>query len=270
MLGRETLLSALLAEAKLGVDRKPLLRWLRSGPARILHPHVLLSGSPNAGLTNQVLTLVGACILAHLANATLVLPHLSLGGWTAQVARSEHGPATIPFIPFSTLFDYESFAKGMEQLVLIERLSAALQSSASAKRQRAFALGADRGWHLYKAAEMLVRRALSSGAGVADATIMRQIELRVLTSLRPSSLVQARAQAISAAIGLSGQYGCIHTRLERDSTHDRSRLGLNPTCLGVGATGSHVRATLRAHLSRERLPSWHLTGVTSRIKYAQC
>ena len=73
-----TLLSDLLTATKLGLERKRLLRWLAVKDDRFLAPAPLLLASPNAGLTNQIYSLVGCIVLANLTSSTLVLPDLAV------------------------------------------------------------------------------------------------------------------------------------------------------------------------------------------------
>ena len=81
---QSNLLTSLLEHTKLGVERRHLLHWLSSSsphkhevePApRTLSPKTLLEGAPNPGLTNQIFSLVGVCVLANLTSSRLIVPH---------------------------------------------------------------------------------------------------------------------------------------------------------------------------------------------------
>ena len=198
------MLAPLLGHTKLGTERKWLLRWLSQPHPRILEPRPLLGGSPNAGLTNQLFSLVGVCCLANLTGAALVLPRFA-GGDVANAS-----------LPFSKLFDVQTFIARMRGTI---RASAGRDGSSSFSTggTRPFALGSDRGWFLYKAIALAFppkhdRRYVH----------FQRIQFSVLLALRPSQRMRDRGRKFAAMLGLGppGSFGCIHPRLERDMVYE--------------------------------------------------
>ena len=180
------LLHALLKQTKLGVERRRLMHWLNA-PQRLLAPRPLLEGSPNPGLTNQILSLIGVIILANLSAAKLVLPPFT-------------EPAPLgTILPFDGLFDITSFKVALGGTVQFAADHSALLNATHQHHN----LGQDRGWFFYKASESFPQ--------------LMHIETRVLQALRPSRGITSEAQRYAALLRLpSGKFGCIHPRIERD------------------------------------------------------
>ena len=213
---RPEMLHSLLEHTKLGLERRHLLRWLSStSPAsRVLDPKPLLYSSPNPGLTNQIFSLVGICVLANLTSARLALPRFSSGG------------PNVTTHPFAMLFDVAAFARVMRGTVdVIEGLPDTKHDHDS----RGFGLGSDRGWFLYKAIELAFPPDCD-----ARHDLLWQLESRVLRGLKPSAFMRHRADRLQlqlkllphlypAHLGSSlgdiqqpAGFGCIHPRIERD------------------------------------------------------
>lgn len=193
-------LHTLLEHTKLGLERRHLLHWLGTSSRRVLGPKPLLFASPNPGLTNQIFALVGCCVLANLTSARLALPRFSSGG--------SAGGANATTYPFARLFDVAAFVRAMRGAVdVIE------QDTSETNRTRAFALGSDRGWFVYKA----VALAFPPDRDLRY-SLFRHLEARVLNGLRPSAFMRKRADLVQVKLKLRSPdgYGCIHPRIERD------------------------------------------------------
>jgi hypothetical protein len=193
-----TLLSDLLTATKLGLERKRLLRWLAVKDDRFLAPAPLLLASPNAGLTNQIYSLVGCIVLANLTSSTLVLPDLASGN-----SHSELTVETLRPIPFADLFDASHFIHALRGVASVVNKTTAGIASHNTHR-----LGSDRGWFIYKA--------MFSSSIRPHLPLMRYIERSVLLALRASHSMRLRAASLRSKLGLHMHYGCVHTRIERD------------------------------------------------------
>ena len=199
---RNATLARLLAATKLGAERASIERWMAAPSPLVLRPHTLLRGCPNAGLTNQIFSLVGCLVLASLSRATMVVPALS-GGVGSGVE-----------LPFADVFDARHLTRALRGWVHLLHAGDELTPGSSVHD-----LTSDRGWFVYKA------MSTAFGANDDDAPsrdLLRRIELRVLMALRPSRAVRDRAAALARQLGLGGGadggggFGCVHTRLERD------------------------------------------------------
>ena len=138
----------------------------------VFHPQTLSSGA-ESGLVNQIFALVGCAILAHLTNATLVLP---------DFASHDHGGSALPF---TSLFVEDSLVAALQPiLVAISRSEyhrLRLASDATRRRYRrrkidnTSAATADAvlsvyqgddlvGWHIFKGFNRLLATRVSKTA----------------------------------------------------------------------------------------------------------
>ena len=229
------MLSSFLDKSKLGLERRAILQWTREtaeGKIRVLNPGTLLALSPNAGLTNQVFSLVGACQLANLSDSALMLPMFTAGKDVAA-------------IPFTAIFEAAHFAHTM-------RPALSLAHSSQRAARGLHTLGHDRGWLLYKAYQDLLGYERAVHTRSALRTRLELIEHLVLVALRPSRVIHHWARMLRIALLGHVPYGCLHTRIERDMRRDvrYNQAGQPPSIhdylsLGGVAMAETVRSTRR-------------------------
>jgi hypothetical protein len=210
------MLERLLEQTKLGAERREVLHWLSASKdikkRRLLTFRTIMEAAPNAGLTNQILCLVGAAIFANATESALLLPNFS--AWSADGQRLWRP------MPFQDLFDLNFFVR-RSSTVLTAGVFDLSASNATKGLFHRLELNGDRGWYVYKAA------GTAFGPSGANRTVQRDrhralrrahaIEMVVLSALRPSSRVRRRALfLIHRLLGDGAPYGCIHTRVERD------------------------------------------------------
>ena len=228
-MNQSNLLTSLLEHTKLGVERRHLLHWLSSSspqkheaePApRTLSPKTLLEGAPNPGLTNQIFSLVGVCVLANLTSSRLVVPHFSPGMINASA------------LPFARLFDLDAFVEAMRGSVSVVVVADHHEGS---KLRRAshggYALGSDRGWFLYKAISLAFP--ISSDRRHA---YFRRIERQVLLALHPSARTRALATQVAAALDLT--FDLEREIANKDSTASARRATSRTTDRATSGGGS--------------------------------
>ena len=184
----------LLNRARLG---RGLLLWQqRRAETKVVYPLGVRDSTPNPGLTNQIFSLVGCCLLANLSGASLVLPNFTSGGGGGAIR-------------FADLFDARHFARAMQGVVSVG------SPAAETNPRLVHRLSGDRGWLLYKAYQDLLGHAVAKGERAAIA-LLEQIELRTLHALQLSHDLHTRVRSLTSELLGDSPYGCIHARLEHD------------------------------------------------------
>ena len=219
---RRSLLDQLVDDPKSRLILHQFLHKAR-GRKKLIYPQTLSSGPGGlSGITNQIMALVGYCVLANLTNASLVLPH-----WDTHIAGAAKRLA------FDELFDIGHFVHTMKSahalrqgIVYIssdQERRAPLMDNRTIVVRRSFL-----GWRIYKAIHARAwQRRLNASTIAADvigangpitsaSPSLRIIELAVYRALRASPRVRKAAELTMAAMTTPRRYGCIHARVETD------------------------------------------------------
>jgi hypothetical protein len=224
---RRTLVDHLVDDPK---SRTILHVWAAraQGRRKIIFPQTLSMSLAHGshGLANQIWSLVGYCVLAHLMSAELVLPT-----WDTNVDRARGK------LEFGELFDAQHFERTM--IVEGRHFPAVVTVAAEAERRRplrdnrtATVRRSYIGWRIYKAMHSQTwrkrillqfnssgRTELEANAKIAEAeSTLRRLEMGVYKALRAAPHIRAAALATDAAHAAAarGPFGCIHARVEHD------------------------------------------------------
>jgi len=198
-MGHETEAEEPRQRADAGVGGTTALLIPGFDPAKTtLWPKTLSSG-PESGLCNQLFALIGYVVIAHDLNQNFILPNFTShdnGGFE---------------IPFERLFDSEIFAASLASVnVSVLPVGAERLLPNSTRFQRPARLS---GWSTYK---LISHNRIRWGLGQAT-KVQLQVEDAVYRGLHPSTWMAQHVVAAQASLGLvPGQYGCMHTRIERD------------------------------------------------------
>ena len=259
---RQSLLDHLVVDR---MQRMLLHHWLHRSQTRrrIVWPMSLANGH-QSGLSNQIMSLVGYCVLANLTHSALVVPF-----WDSHAAGGSSNK-----LRFDALFDEQHFLAAMARHLPFgiigsdEATRLPAESNRTHTTRRSYI-----GWAVYKAihTRLWLKRTNDSGVQAADTAFLRDMELNVYKSLRASANVRAMARSAlhnalprAGAAGRRGSYGCIHARIETDmqSSWKANNAGQPPTLARYLGDAS---ATAVKHMKASSLASFAEVRATRHV-----